>query len=382
MASKKRKSTAKAKAPVNSDRGLLFAVSGLALLGVVAVYSAITFLAETKAGGATGSFLFRHLAYTGAALTVMVAASQIDYHKLVRWAMPALGITIGLLVFVQLAGVVSGGATRWLRIGSFTLQPSEFARVALLLHVAFLLAKKQAYIADFKFGFMPLLFWILPVTVLIGAQDLSTAALLFATCTALCFVARVRVLHLSGLFAVLAGLAVMLLLVSPNRMQRVEAWIGKDLSAQTDQAEVMSDQAEGYQARQAKIAIATGGLTGRGPGKSIQRDFLPAPYNDFIFAIVAEEYGLIGAGVLLAAFFFLLYRGFLTVAQRAPDPLGLFLGVGITTTIVLYGLVNAGVAVGLLPVTGLPLPFVSYGGTALIANGALMGVLLNVSKHR
>ncbi|RMF53031.1 MAG: cell division protein FtsW, partial [Bacteroidetes bacterium] len=127
--------------------------------------------------------------------------------------------------------------------------------------------------------------------------------------------------------------------------------------------------------------FAMGGLTGVGPGKSIQRDFLPAPYNDFIFAIIAEEYGILGALMLLGIFFFLLFRGFLRIARHAPDPLGLLLGVGLVTMLVLYGFIHAGVASGLLPVTGLPMPFVSYGGTSMVANGVMVGILLNISRQ-
>lgn len=365
-----------------SDRYLLWLVGLLSALGIVAVYSAISFLAETKAGGATGSFLWRHLVHTGVALAVMLVLSRIDYRKLVKWALPALALSMVLLVLVQINGVVSGGAARWLRIGPLSIQPSEIARVALLLHVGFLLAKKQLYIHDLEHGFGPLLFWILSVTLLIGMQDLSTAVLVLFTMLAMSFVARVRLLHLTGLGAVLTLCAVLFLMMSPHRAARVESWLGVHIFPHTNAEQVFAQQDEGYQARQAKIAIAMGGITGLGPGKSIQRDFLPAPYNDFIYAIIAEEYGLIGALGLLAIFVILLFRGFLRVARDAPDPLGFFLATGITTALALYGFVNAGVACGLLPVTGLPLPFVSYGGTALIANGALMGVLLNISRHR
>jgi cell division protein FtsW len=149
----------------------------------------------------------------------------------------------------------------------------------------------------------------------------------------------------------------------------------------TNTEQVFSEQGEGYQAKQARIAFAMGGLTGAGPGKSVQRDFLPAPYNDFIFAIIAEEYGVIGALGLLALFVVLLFRGFLRIARHAPDPLGLFLGVGFTTMVALYSFIHAGVSCGLLPVTGLPMPFVSYGGTAMIATGVMIGILLNISRQ-
>ena len=186
------------------------------------------------------------------------------------------------------------------------------------------------------------------------------------------FVARTRILHLGSLGLALAACALVFLSISPERASRVTSWLEAGVFASADYGEDdVTD--EGYQARQARIAFAMGGLTGRGPGKSVQRDFLPAPYNDFIFAIVAEEYGMVGAIGLLLLFSVLLFRGFMRIARAAPDPLGLFLAVGITTMIALYGFVNAGVACGLFPVTGLPMPFVSYGGTSLLASGVLVG---------
>ena len=176
-------------------------------------------------------------------------------------------------------------------------------------------------------------------------------------------------------------LATGFLMTSPARASRVEAFLGVDVFSNNDDAAVFDATAEGYQADQAQIAFALGGVTGVGPGKSLQRDFLPAPYNDFIFAIVGEEYGLVGASLLLLVFVWILGRGYLRIAKGAPDPLGLFLATGLTTSVALYGFINAGVAVGLFPVTGLPMPFVSYGGTSLLATGAMVGILLNVSRH-
>jgi cell division protein FtsW len=161
----------------------------------------------------------------------------------------------------------------------------------------------------------------------------------------------------------------------------VEAYLGVKLFDHTEEAQVFDHQDEGYQAQQARIAFAMGGFTGLGPGKSVQRDFLPAPYNDFIFAIVAEEYGVLGALLLLGLFVLLLFRGMLRVARHAPDPLGLFLAVGLTTMVVLFAFIHAGVASGLLPVTGLPMPFVSYGGTSMVATGVMVGILLNISRQ-
>ncbi len=363
------------------DRYIVWAVLLLAVFGVVAVYSAISFLAETRAGGDTERFLVRHLVRVGVAFGAMLVCSVIDYRKLARLGRIALLVSLGLLVVVQIAGVASGGATRWLRIGSFGFQPSDLARVALILYTGVLLSKKQTYIKSFSRAFMPVLVWVLATCILIGIEDLSSALMLLTTTMLMCFVARVSTLHLGGLSALGVALAFLLILGSPNRAARLESYLGMNIFPHTGTEEVFSDQAEGYQAQQARIAFAMGGLTGVGPGKSTQRDFLPAPYNDFIFAIVAEEYGFLGAMALLAAFLTVLFRGFLRIARRAPDPLGLFMGVGLTTSVALYAFVHAAVACGLLPVTGLPLPFVSYGGTSMAATGMMFGILLNISRQ-
>jgi len=286
-----------------------------------------------------------------------------------------------LLVLVQLFGVTHGGATRALQVGPVSVQPSDLAKVALVLYVGVLLARKQAYVKSFARAFAPIFVWVFLSIVLIGMEDLSTAALVMVSVGLMSFVGRASVLHLGSLTAAGLCCALMLLLISPNRAARVEAYLGVKIFSHTQTEEVLSSQAEGYQAQQARIAFAQGGLTGRGPGKSVQRDFLPAPYNDFIFAIIAEEYGMLGALGLLSLFVMLLFRGFLRIARYAPDPLGLFLAVGFTTMVALYGFVHAGVACGLLPVTGLPLPLVSYGGTSMIATGVMIGILLNISRQ-
>ena len=343
----------------SADKYVLWIALVLAAVGVLAVYSAISFLAETKAGGDTERFLMRHVVRLGLALGAMAVFSVIAYRTLARWARPMLIGALVLLVLVQLFGVTYGGATRALRLGPVSIQPSDLAKVALVLYVGVLLARKQEYVKSFSRAFAPIFLWVFLSIVLIGIEDLSTAALVLGSVGLMSFVGRASVLHLGSLTAAGAVCALLLLMISPNRAARVEAYLGMKIFPHTETEEVLSSQAEGYQAQQARIAFAQGGLTGRGPGKSVQRDFLPAPYNDFIFAIIAEEYGMLGALGLLALFVILLFRGFLRIARYAPDPLGLFLGVGFTTMVALYGFVHAGVASGFLPVTGLPLPLVS-----------------------
>ena len=362
------------------DKYIVWLVMGLCAFGVVAVYSAISFLAETKSSGNTESFLFRHVVRVALSLGAMGVFSVVSYRVVARFSRILLVGSIGLLIAVQLVGVSSGGAARWLQLGSVGFQPSDIAKVALLIHVAVLLTRKQEYIKRLRRAFVPLFLWILGTVAMIGMEDLSSAALVLAAAVTVCFVGRVSVIHLGGLGLMSVILAFLLLLASPNRAARVESYLGLKIFPHTSSEQVFDAQDEGYQKQQARIAIALGGVTGVGPGKSTQRDFLPAPYNDFIFAIIAEEYGLLGALTLLSVFAALLFRGLLRIGRRAPDPLGLFIAVGLTTLLALYGFVHAGVAVGLLPVTGLPLPFVSYGGTSMVANGVMIGILLNVGR--
>ncbi|MGI9174350.1 MAG: FtsW/RodA/SpoVE family cell cycle protein [Rhodothermales bacterium] len=364
-----------------ADKYILWSVLVLSALGVVAVYSAVSFLAEAKSGGNTERFLLRHVVRIGLALGAMAVFSLIDYRKLARFSRIGLLFSIGLLLAVQIVGVSSGGASRWLRFGSFGFQPSDLAKVALVLYIGVLLVKKQRYITDLSRAFVPLLVWILATTLFIGMEDLSTATIVLASVLVMCFVGRVSLLHLSALPVAGVFLALLLLMASPERAARMEAYLGVKVFSNTEEADVFDEQAEGYQAQQARIAFAIGGWTGVGPGKSIQRDFLPAPYNDFIFAIIAEEYGIIIALGLLGLFALILVRGFFHIARDAPDPLGLFLAVGFTTMIALYGFIHAGVTCGLFPVTGLPMPFVSYGGTSMVATGVMVGILLNISRH-
>jgi cell division protein FtsW len=368
-----------ARAP--ADKYVVWVVLALSAVGIVAVYSAITFLADTKAGGDTERFLVRHVVRVVLALGVMGVVSLIDYRTLARFSKHGLILALGLLFVVKAVGFFTEGPDRWLRVAGFGFQPSDLARVGLVFYIAVLLAQKQDYIKSFGRAFLPILIWAFGTVALIGLDDLSTSAVLLTAIMMMGFVGRVSFTQIATLGALGAILAVGLIATSPNRAARVESYLGVNIFSSTDANFVLDSRGEGYQSDQARIAFAMGGLTGVGPGKSIQRDFLPAPYNDFIFAIIAEEYGVLGAIGLLLGFCILLIRGFLRIARDAPDPLGLFLTVGFTTLLVMYGFVHAGVSCGLLPVTGLPMPFVSYGGTSMVANGIMAGVILNVSRQ-
>jgi len=364
-----------------ADKYVVWVVLALSAVGVVAVYSAVTYLAEVRAGTEPVHFLVRHVVRVGLALGAMGGVSLVDYRTLARYSRLALVGALLLLVAVKVAGLFSAGADRWLQIAGIGFQPSEIARVALVFYVAVLLVQKQDYIKSLSRTFLPVLVWVGLTVGLIGLDDLSTALVLLLGVLLMSFVGRVSLVQIAGLVLLGGVMAYGVLATSPNRAARVEAYLGMSVFSNTDTEQVMDARGERYQSRQARMAFAAGGLTGVGPGKSVQRDFLPAPYNDFIFAIIAEEYGVFGAIALLLGFCALLFRGYLRIARDAPDPLGLMLAVGFTTLIVTYGFVHAGVSCGLLPVTGLPMPFVSYGGSSLMANGIMVGVLLNISRH-
>jgi len=359
-----------------SDRVLLMAVIILMIIGSLAVYSSIAYFATSK-GNTAFALASRHVVKLGVAFFGMLIASKINYHTLAKLSrLGIVGSTI-LLVAVLIFGTSEHGAQRWLSIGSFSFQPSTIATVALLMHVSVLLSEKQEYIKDAGKSFVPILFWVIIVCGLIGIEDFSSAGILMGICLILMFIGRVSMLQLGSL--VLIGLIGGYLLInqSANRQLRVEQYMEQIRNIETE--EFLSDG--GYQAQQAHIAIARGELMGVGIGKSSQRDFLPAPYNDFIFAIIAEEYGFFGAMTLIILYSLILIRGVVFIARKAEDTLGALMAVGFTLTIVLYGFVNAAVATGLLPVTGLPMPFVSYGGTSMFISGLMVGIILNISKH-
>jgi cell division protein FtsW len=359
-----------------SDRILLMSVIMLMIFGVLAVYSSIAYFAETR-GTTAANLLSGHMIKLGIAFIVMLIASKIDYHVVIRFSRIALVISWLLLIAVMIYGDLVFGARRSLTIAGFSFQPSSVATVALLIHIAVLLYEKQEYIKDFKKAFLPILFWILPTCALIGLEDFSSAALLLAICFTLMFIGRISVRHLAAL--VLIGLigGGALLSTSAERQSRVQQYVNQISDINSTQLE----PGAGYQAQQSYIAIAQGKMFGVGIGKSTQRDFLPAPYNDFIFSIIAEEYGIAGAGLIILLIVTILIRGIVFIVRNAEDSLGMLLASACTITIALYGFVNAGVASGLLPVTGLPMPFISYGGTSMLFTALMVGILMNISKH-
>jgi cell division protein FtsW len=362
-------------AKVQSDRGLLTAVIALMVFGLLAVYSAISYFATSK-GLTPENLVFKHLSKVAITFVAIIFISKVDYRKLLRWSGLTLIFFWALLIYLHFFGESIFGARRWLTVGGLTIQPSTWASMALILRVAYMLASKQEYIKSAR-AFTALMFWIGITCALIALQDFSTAGILFGICLIMLFVGRLNLKFITAVVLIGALGASAAVLSSPERISRVENYVQQVVNIPDDQILVN----EGYQAQQAQIAIARGELLGVGIGKSAQRDFLPAPYNDFIFAIIAEEYELMGAMALLMIYCFILFRGFVVAAKKAADLEGALLALGCTLMITLYAFVNAAVATGLLPVTGLPMPFVSYGGTNMLVAGLLIGTILNISKQ-
>jgi cell division protein FtsW len=322
--------------------------------------------------------MFGHTVKMGIALSVMLIMSKVPYKVMLKFSKLILILSWIFLIVVSLYGTQTFGAKRSLSLGGFSFQPSAIASTALLLYLVVLLENKKEYIKDFSRAFVPILFWVGITCALIGIEDFSSAAVLFAISLTLMFVGRVNLSHIAGLIIIGALGGWLLVSSSQERVSRVHDYVDQVVTIRSDEFAVD----EGYQAQQAHIAIARGEVFGVGIGKSSQRDFLPAPYNDFIYAIISEEYGLFGATLVLGVYVFIFIRGMIFIARKSNDYRGQLLAVAATLGITIYAFVNAGVAVGLLPVTGLPMPFISYGGTSMITAGALAGILLNISRRR
>jgi cell division protein FtsW len=358
------------------DIWLLIVVLGLMVVSLGVVYSASAEWSY-KRFETQSHYLDLHAIKVLLSIGALFVGLSIPYNFYKKFTKPALSIAVLLLVVTIILGGETKGAVRWLRFGGLGFQPSEFAKFALLFHVSLLLALKGEYIRDFKNSFLPLTIWIGLIAGLVLAQpNLSTGMMIFSLTLILLFVGRVRILHLLGLLIValctfaLYVLVMAYILKRPYQLQRIMHFFQGDLNGK-----------QNYQLWQGIIGFGNGGLFGVGPGESRQRDlFLPESYNDFVFSIVGEEYGLIGTILVLAAFLFIMLRGF-RIAKHANDDFARFLSIAITSTITLYALVNACVSLGILPTTGLPMPFISYGGTSLLLSAFSLGVLLNISAH-
>jgi cell division protein FtsW len=352
------------------DLALFFAVLTLMVLSLAVVYSASSTFALVKAGG-SGKLLESHAIKVLAGFVAIFLFMQIDYHRYRKLTKRVLLVVLALLVVTLILGIAVKGASRWIRYGGFSLQPSEFAKYALIFHLAVLIAEKKERVTEFVNGFIPMVVWIGATTLLVLLQpNFSTGALIVAISVFMLYLGKAKLSHLGITVLAVLPLLVLYMVSAEYRMRRIMSYAGAgDTSHQN------------YQLQQSIIGFGNGGLFGLGPGASRQRDgFLPESYGDFVFSIIGEEYGLIGTILIMALFLIIMLRG-LKIAKHAPDELGRMMALGITTAISLYALINAGVTLGILPTTGLPMPFISYGGTAIVVSASAIGVLLNISTQ-
>lgn len=353
----------------------------LSFISLLSVYSATGSLAYKNDINAN-FYLGKQIVILGLGLIIIYLVHLINYTKFTRLAVVFYIISVPLLIFTLFFGVKLNEGSRWITIPviGITLQTSALAKLALFMFLARLLSLKQNVIKSFKKGFWPVLIPVLITTGLIAPANLSTAVMIGVTCCILFFIGRVRVRHI--MLLALAGLAGGLLIYGISKatgVGRAETWENRitDFVGGSEDGKPKEDV---YQVLHAKIAIANGGVTGLGPGNSKQRNFLPHSYSDFIYAIIIEEYGLIGGAAVVFLYLLFLWRSVL-IFRRCPYAFGAFLAVGLSMTLVFQAMLNMAVNVHLVPVTGLTLPLVSMGGSSVWFTSIAIGVILSVSRY-
>jgi cell division protein FtsW len=354
---------------LQGDKVIWAVVFALSLISVLVVYSSIGTLAY-KRTVSPEKFLLTHTFHVLIGLAAMWFAHQVDYRYYSKLSKIALWISVPLLIYTFTNGTTINDAARWIQIPIIgtSFQPSDFASLALIVNLASMLAKRQQNIDDIKESLIPILFWCGIICGLIALTNLSTAVLLLITCMLIMFIGRVPTKYLAMLVFVgllFGALAVAFGVRGETAKNRIKSFIsGSELP---------------FQAKHARIAIATGGITGKGPGNSDQRNILPHPYSDFVYAIVIEEYGMIGGIVVLLLYLILLHRG-MKAAYNSERAFGGLLSAGLSFDLVCQAMVNMGVVVGLGPITGQPLPLISMGGTSMVFTGLSLGIILSVSR--
>lgn len=342
------------------------------IFSIGVVYSASSSFALEKFQDS--NYLFKqHVIKIIFSIVVIFVVARIDYIHLEGISKILIWVTIALLFFTLVSGRGPiKGASRWINLGPLSFQPSEFARYAIIIYVSVLLTKKKDYIDLLYRGYIPVLFYVLLITGLILIQpNFSVALIIFSSCMTMIFLSEAKKKHIVITLLALLPVAFLFVLSKDYIQDRIFSFTDYKSSGTTS-----------YQLQQALIGFGNGGLFGIGPGNSNQREFfLPEAHGDFIFSIIGEEYGFIGTFIILSLYFVIMVRGF-KIAKETKDDFGKYLAFGITTLITLNAVVNMAVASGVIPTTGVTLPFVSYGGTSIVFTAAAIGVLLNISSHR
>ena len=358
------------------DQPLLWSVILLIVVGTVMLYSSSTSLSLVKTNGQTDTFFITaHLKRLVIGLLALGFFMLFDYRKLKSFAPFLIAIAVMLLIYTKgwylLKGISSPG--RWLYLGTYSLQTSDIARISLIIYLAAFMAKKKNQIDDFYSGFFPPLLIMAILIVLIMIQpDFSTGVMLCIIGAMMLFIGGARFIQLTAAGITAAMITIPLMLSVPYSRSRIMSWLGgnEDIAG------------AGYQITQSLISLGNGGLFGMGLGNSIAKNqFLPTPHTDFILAIIGEEIGLIGTIILLTIFLVIFQRG-IKIAKESNDSFGVLLALGLSFSIILYAFVNAAVVTNIFPVTGLPMPLISYGGSSILTNMIALGILLNISQSK
>ncbi len=354
------------------DKWLLVPCALLVLFGIFMVGSATTYVAGTS-GSSVYHYVIVHLMHVGVGTAAFLAFLYLPYQRLSdrSFVVASVVLSWACLAFV-LAMPAAGGARRWVRMGPLTFQPSEIAKLVAILFLAYVLAKRETEVNNLRRVALPAALALGPMAFLIVIEpDLGSALMLAVTAFVMLFVAGLRWKYVGAVAGVGVACLVGAVIAEPYRMQRILTFLNP--AEDTRKA--------GFQLAQSLIALGSGGVTGTGWGQGQQKAFyLPAAHTDFLYSVVGEELGLLGTSLLLVTFALLFWRG-MRAAAGAPDRFGYYLALGITTLVVFQGLIHMGVCLGLLPTKGLPLPFLSYGGSSLVATMAATGLLVSVSRH-
>lgn len=381
------------KSQTRGDKVIWVTVILLALVSLLVVYSATGSLAYKQQKGNTTFYLFRQLTFIVIGIVIIYWAHRVNYTLYSKVALYLFLFSIPLLLYTLLFGTNVNDASRWIRLPvlNLTLQTSDLAKLALFMYIGRQLSRKQDVIKDFRKGFLPIIIPIGIVCMLIMPANLSTALMVGGTSLLLCFIGRVSLRHIFLTIAV-AMIPLIILLSAARIYYDKEEHKAKDLPAVLSVGRVPTwikrvqdfmfaeKQESHYNVQQAKIAVAKGGLLGVGPGNSEQRNFLPQAYNDFIYVIIIEEYGLIGGAFIIFIYLLFLFRC-IRIFKKCPYAFGAFLALGLSITLVTQALTNMAVNVNLFPVTGVTLPLVSMGGSSFLFTCLSIGIILSVARN-
>lgn len=380
----------------SGDKVIWATVVLLALVSLLVVYSSTGLLAYRYNKGNTEIYLFKQVMFITIGVAIIYFAHRVNYTLYSKWSRILFLISIPLLIWTLFYGVRLNEGSRWIRLPiiNLTFQTSDLAKLALFMYLGRLLSRKQDVIKDFKKGFVPVIIPVIVTCALVAPANLSTALLIGATSMILMFIGRVSMKHIGATIGI-AAIPVMILVVISMAYYDTDEGKSKDLPAVLEAGRMptwikrvqnfvydarQSDKEENYQVNQAKIAIAKGGFIGLGPGNSEQRNFLPHPYSDFIYAIIIEEYGMVGGVFIIFIYLVFLYRS-IQIFKKCPYAFGAFLALGLSFTLVIQALINMAVNVNLFPVTGVTLPLVSMGGSSFLFTCLAIGIILSVARN-